>query len=212
MEPSPDDRDVAEALVCGIILEDVGGFDLTSYEPSIGDCTALGHFLMATVSTFPAHGVLHADIRSHNILLCLPERIVLIDFGNAILKGVDIPDEEWEEEIKEEDEMGALQYVFDKRRFRERSPFDSRPAVVFSEHQVTNNNVGRYSKEWAYRWYDEVPQTEDETEDEDNRERWRLKPEVAAWIDSRGDPPQCYTIPRPGSPASHIPKLHGLFE
>lgn len=84
-----------QANVYGLILEDVGGINLANYSPSMGDYSSLGNSLMAAVSTFPSHGVTHADIRSENILLSSPNRIVLIDFGHAILRGIGVTDEKW---------------------------------------------------------------------------------------------------------------------
>lgn len=205
MVPSPADRHVPGALIYGLILEDLKGFDLAEYEPSMGNYAALGHSLMAAVSTFPAHGVLHCDIRAQNILITSSKRIVLIDFGHATLRKAADSDEDWNGDFEYEEEMSSLQHVLNHRRLRARTPFDLRLHQVRSCHWANNHNVSLYPKEAVERWFDEVPQGGEKVA---NRERWRLKPEVAVWLDTRGPPPQCYFIPRPGSPESHTPTSH----
>lgn len=200
VEPLPADGYVPETFVHGIILEDVGGIDLTMYDQSsMGDYTALGHTLMAAVSTFPAYGVMHRDIRFHNILIASPTRIVIIDFGQATIRPADSSDEEWEDDVKFEEELGALQHFLDLRKVRARSPFDSRRAErSLQNHVVVNRNLSMFSDEWVRRWYDEVPPSDSAEDDglkEHDRERWCLKREVGRWLDSRPPPPDCYLLP-----------------
>lgn len=209
VEPSPIDRDFPEVYIHGIILEDVGGVDLSEYDPLMGDYTSLSHSLMAAVSTFPAHGVIHSDIRSHNIILSSDDRLVLIDFGNSVLRTDEATDEEWDEDTKFSEDITALQYLLHNRQIRPLSPLDTRRNVSLSFHHF--NNVGLRNKpvDWLNKYYDDVPQSladEGNCVDEVYRERWRLKPEVAAWIDSRPPAPHRYFLPRLGSPKSHIPK------
>src|ERR1700733_2916249 len=97
--PSPADSHISQAFVYGLLLEDVGGLDLTKFDPPMGDYVSLGHSLMAAVFTFPAYGVLHRDIRSPNILISPPSRISIIDFGHAKIR---TSDEEWKQEVQEE--------------------------------------------------------------------------------------------------------------
>jgi len=111
--------------VYGLLLEDVGGLDLTKVDPSMGDYVSLGHFLMAAVFTFPAYGVLHHDIRSPNILISPSSRISMIDFGHAKIRKAGVSDGEWKEEVQEEQEIAALRFLLNKRRVRDRSPFDT---------------------------------------------------------------------------------------
>jgi serine/threonine protein kinase len=60
----------------------------------IPQVSSLGHSLMAAVYSFSLHGVIHNDMRSGNILI-LPNRIVLIDFGQAILRSDIEDDKHW---------------------------------------------------------------------------------------------------------------------
>lgn len=210
VKPLPADGHIPETFVNGLILEDVGGIGLTLYDQSsMGDYTALGHTLMAADSTFPAYGVMHGDIRSHNILIASPTRIVIIDFGQATIRPADSSDEEWEDDVKFEGELGALQHFLDLRKVRAQSPFNSRRVERSPQnHAVVNQNLSLFSDKWVTHWYDEVPPSssaEDDGLKEHDREHWRLKREVGRWLDSRPPPPDCYLLPRPGSPEDHVP-------
>ncbi|KAF8512743.1 hypothetical protein BU17DRAFT_53861, partial [Hysterangium stoloniferum] len=93
---SPDitPQNVPEALVYGIIIEKIDATPLPSVDPSSHNFSSLGHSLMAAVYSFSSHGVIHHDVRSGNILIS-PMRIVLIDFGEAILRGDNEDDQQW---------------------------------------------------------------------------------------------------------------------
>lgn len=124
--PSSSDSQVPKSFVYGLILEDVGGVDLTEIDAPTNDYTSLGHLLMAAVYTFPAYGVLHSDIRSHNILLSPPHRIVIIDFGHATLRNQTVTEEEWKAKVEDTDEVEALRWILHHRHVRDHSPFDLR--------------------------------------------------------------------------------------
>ncbi|KAF8512748.1 hypothetical protein BU17DRAFT_95979 [Hysterangium stoloniferum] len=83
---SPDiiPRNVPKARVYGVIIEKIDATPVPSVDPSSHNFSSLGHSLMAAVYSFSSHGVIHNDMRSGNILIS-PMRIVLIDFGEAIL-------------------------------------------------------------------------------------------------------------------------------
>ena len=186
----------------GLLLEDVGGLDLTKFDPSMGDYVSLGHSLMAAVFTFPAYGVLHRDIRSPNILISPPSRISIIDFGHAKIR---TSDEEWKQEVQEEQEIAALRFLLNKRCVRDRSPFDTRYRGPQHRIRFFNNlfhaNVAKYPAEWRRRWYNEVPQTVGANQE--GISLWLLREEVAAWLDARPPPPQGFLTSRPGSPTCH---------
>lgn len=202
VNPSPADSGVPEASVYGLILEDVGGVDLSNVDVSSGDYTALGHCLMAAVHQFPAYGVLHADIRSANIVISSPTRIVVLDFGHAILRTADINDEDWEERVERREETVAIGFILQKRHIRDMSPLDNRGTELQS---CFNGCIGQYSNDWIERWYHDVHLTEpiDESIPIQERLHWRLRDEVAGWFDSRLPAPLHYLVPRPGSPESH---------
>lgn len=159
VEPSSGDHDFPKVALYGIILEDVGAVDLSKYDLSVGDYTALGYSLVAAVSTFLAHGVVHGDIRSHNIILSSDDRTVLIDFGNSTLRTAEATDKEWEEEIDFKGNISVLQYLLHNRQIRPLSPLDTRTNVALSFHHF--NNVGLRDKpaNWLKQYYDDVPRT-----------------------------------------------------
>jgi len=209
--PLPADNHIPQTFVFGLILEDIDGVDLPQFDPSAGDYghyASLGHSLVAAVYTFPEYGVLHCDIRSHNILIS-PTRISLIDFGEANVRKAETTDEEWKTEVREEEVVG-LRILLTHRRIRDRTPVDTRhrcPEEKIPWHTMVSNTVVRqYSPEWRKRWYNEVPQPSVKCR---NREvelsLWILKDDVATWLDSRPPPPQCFLTPRPGSPESPVP-------
>lgn len=95
-----------------------------------------------------------------------------------------------------------------KRGVRDRSPFDPRERAAASGHHVNNRNFNLFSDEWIRRWHDPVPQSQSiegiEVLDEHHREQWRLKRDVAAWVDSRPPVPQRYLLLRPDSLPSQL--------
>lgn len=197
------DSQIHEASVYGLILEVIDAVDLTEFDPLTGNYASLGHALMAAIYTFPSYGVLHRDIRSQNILIS-PARIVIIDFGQALLRKEGLSDDKWKKRIKYEDEVEALRLILNNRHIRDHSPFDSRQRVPETSCGGFNATVRQFSEEWKRRWYHKVPLAED------GRMKgleWTAKDNVIAWLDSRPPPPQCFLIPRPGSPDSHAPKL-----
>ena len=200
--PPPADSQVPEAFVYGLILEDVGGVDISEVDPSTGDYTCLGHSLMAAVHTFPTYGVLHRDIRSPNILISSPTRIVIIDFGHAAIRREDASDDEWNERIKTQDEVHALRLILHHRQIRAMTPVNSR---YWSPGYLSPNDLRKYSEEWKRRWYDEMPPIARATGPPWLEEAWRLKDDIGTWLNSRPPPPQCFLMPRPGTPESHVP-------
>lgn len=216
--PSPSDSHVPQSFVYGLILEDVGGVDLTEIDVSTNDYTSLGHSLMAAASTFPAYGVLHGDVRSHNILIApprvpaSPHRITIIDFGHATLRSKTMTEEKWQAKVDDADEVQGLRWILHIRHIRDRSPFDLRRrykigsyGALTSKQVVVNNsmlNDSSIAPSWRLRWYDPGPAGVDT---ENVVPHWILKYEVEAWLDSRPPPPQRFLLPRPGSPEFQAP-------
>ncbi|KAF8312111.1 hypothetical protein DL93DRAFT_2156867 [Clavulina sp. PMI_390] len=224
--------------IFGLLMEDVSGFNFQTYDASEVDggtrssVTALTHILMAAVSTFTTYGVVHRDIRRANIIVNLSGfRIILFDFGNALVREQGETDEEWEEAIEWTDDMGRLRHVlhnwwseesqaFDPRmRVRPETPMDIRQAIAVGDIAQANRVPLRYEDELRERWFSPVTEWSEPTVDvRDSKEatsvsldssperlQWRLRPDVEAWFDARpplGDP-QRYLAPRPGSPVEH---------
>lgn len=211
--PPPSDSEVSQAFVYGLILKDVDGVNLTEIEPSTGDYASLGHSLMASVALFPTYGVLHQDIREGNILIS-PTRIVILDFGNAVLKKPFMSDEQWRQRVEFESEVDTARFILNHGRIRNMTPIcsplvsaDGRPLPPF-RIIFFNDTVRQFSKEWARRWYHEAPQAEVEKGTKDHPIlEWIIKDDVRAWLKSLPPPPHRFLVPRPGSPESHVPKL-----
>ena len=63
---------------------------------------------MAAVYSFSLHSVIHNDMHSGNIFIS-PNQIVLINFGQAILKGdIEDDDKHWAKKVELEEEVEAL--------------------------------------------------------------------------------------------------------
>lgn len=160
---------------------------------------------MAAVQTLPSYGVIHADMRSDNILIT-PTRAVLIDFGQAIIRQTDMNDEAWEEQVVDEDEVEALRRILHRRGVRDRSPYIPTRESYGGFH--FNRNVERERESWRRRWYTEVSPIayaaagahSNEYEPENEPAKWEIKENVRTWLDSRPALPEGFMIPRPGSP------------
>lgn len=199
--------------------------NLTEIDTSTSDYTSLGHSLMAAVHTFPAYGVLHTDIRSHNILISpphlsgSPHRIVIIDFGHAKIRNQATTDEEWEAKVEDADEVEALRWILHLRHIRDHTPFDLRQPGELQPYEPPNRTHVEYNnfllcqssitQRWRLRWYDPGPGGGDGEilGHENPLPKWVLKDEVVEWLDSRQPPPQGLLLPRPGSPESHRPLI-----
>lgn len=68
---------------------------------------------------------MHRDVRSPNILIS-PSRIATIDFGEAILRKEGVSDDEWNAQVRTEDEVEAVRIILNNRHIRGRTPFDIR--------------------------------------------------------------------------------------
>jgi serine/threonine protein kinase len=199
-------RDIAETLVYGIIVENIDAAPLPSVDLSSHEFSSLGHSLMATVYSLSSHGVIHNDIRSGNILIS-PNQTVLIDFGQAILRGNTEEDEHWTERVREEEEVEGLRRILHHREIRDCTPYI--PTKGYRGFFHFNRNVSRQRESWRKRWYAQVGTIPENDEDKDGPEQpayWTLKKEVQAWLNSR---PESFKVPRPGSP-NYIEQTKGL--
>jgi serine/threonine protein kinase len=74
---------------------------------------ALARSVAGVIAQLGQRGVIHADVNPGNILLSPsdnPTRAVLIDFGAAIIRHDDTPDEIWDERVVMEDDIGGLKF------------------------------------------------------------------------------------------------------
>ena len=202
VSPPPDihPRDIAETLVYGIIIENIDAKPLPSVDPSSYNFSSLGNSLMAAVYSFSSHGVIHNDMRSDNILIS-PNRVVLIDFGQAILRGDTEDDEHWAERVGEEEEVEGLRRILHHREIRDCTPYV--PTKWYRGFFHFNHNVSLQRESWRKRWYDQVgimPENDDDKDKSEQPACWTLKKEVQAWLNSRPHPPESFAVPRPGSP------------
>jgi serine/threonine protein kinase len=190
---------VAETLVYGIIIENIDAAPLSSVDPSSHDFSSLGHSLMAAVYSFSLHGVINNDVRSGNILIS-PNRIVLIDFGQAILTGDIEDDEHWAEKQWKRKRMLRLSagyWIVAK--------YATALPTSFIRGFYFNDAVSKQRESWRKRWYDKVEPVPELFDDEDESKQpqaawWTLKKEVQTWLTSRPHPPESFKVPRPGSP------------
>jgi len=156
---------------------------------------------MAAVYSFSSYGVIHSDMRSDNILIS-PKRIVLIDFGQAILRGDNEDDGRWAERVDMEDEVEGLHRILHQREIRDCTPYI--PVKGFRGFFHFNHNVSLQRESWRKRWYDQigaVPENGDDDGESEQPPWWTLKPEVQAWLDARPHPPESFKVARPGSPS-----------
>ena len=189
-----------ETLVYGIIIENIDATPLPSVDPSSHNFSSLGHSLMIAVHSFSSYGVIHNDMRSDNILIS-PNRTVLIDFGQAILRDDTEDDEHWAEKVEEEEEVEALRRILHHREIRDCTPFI--PTKSYRGFFHFNYNVSLQRESWRKRWYDQVGSVPENGDDKDESEQpawWTLKKEVQVWLNSRPHPPECFKVPRTGSP------------
>lgn len=160
---------------------------------------------MTTVYLLPSYGVIHADMRSNNILIT-PTRAVLIDFGQAIIRQADMDDEAWAERVGDEDEVEALHRILHSREVRDRTPYSPARGPYGGFH--FNRNIERERESWRRRWYTEVspmtyaaagtPSSKHDRMDEPAK--WKMKESVRTWLDTRPALPGAFMILRPGSP------------
>ena len=157
---------------------------------------------MAVVHRFPSYGVIHADMRSDNILMT-PTRAVVIDFGQAIIRKTDMDDDTWTERVTDEDEVEALRRILHGRGVRDRTPYY--PPSGPGSGVRFNRNMEREGESWRKRWYNEMPlkahvSVSGQHERKNEPVKWELKGNVQTWLNSRPAPPEAFTIARPGSP------------
>ncbi|KAF8804123.1 hypothetical protein BYT27DRAFT_6709699 [Phlegmacium glaucopus] len=195
-------RNAAETLIYGIIIEKIDAMPLPSVDPSSYNFSSLGHSLMAAAYSFSSRGVIHNDVRSDNILIS-PKRIVLIDFGQAILRGDSEDAEQWAGQVDMEDEVEGLRRILHNRRIRDSSPYIPMKDDGYG-FSLFNHNMSLQRESWRNRWYDQVSTLPKNSDDDGKSEQppwWTLKKEVQEWLDSRPYPPESFKVPRLGSPS-----------
>ena len=198
--PDTPHQDVAGTLVYGIIIENIDAVLLPSVDPSTQDFLSLGHSLMAAVYSFLLHGVIHNNMHSGNILIS-PNQIVLIDFGQAVLRGDIEDDKHWAKKVELEEEVEALCWILHCHRICNCTPYI--PAKLYHGFYHFNHTVSIQQESWHKHWYDKVESVPEIFDSEDKYELpawWTLKKEVQAWLTSHPHPPKSFKVPRPGSP------------
>jgi serine/threonine protein kinase len=181
-----------------LALEYIPGESLSTINPSSVP-RSLACSLITDVCSFASHGIIHLDLRADNILFSSyqPSRVVVIDFGQSLLREHE-SDSEWESAVELEGNENLVKQLLHKAGIRD---LDPRLPEIFP------NPRGAKSWNWwaetqGQRWC--VP-TEDWTGPGgvrlDEPIRWKLRDEVASWLTAKQaglltgvDPP------RPGSP------------
>lgn len=215
IEPAEEDRNVPEANIYGLLLEDVGGVDLAQFDSTGHDFTASGHALLAAMCTVAPSGVLHHDIRSGNVIArpasassnSTLNQLILIDFGHAWLKGGDTgrsqTDEAFETEALSMGEVNHLAHILHRNSVRTRSPFDTRYSAGNGYHDAKNEKLWNFPEKDLQRWFDELPRELDDPQPDplkSTRDIWRTKPAVLQWLATRPDGIEGIYVRRPGSP------------
>jgi len=198
----PDDlvpHDVPEAQVDGLLLEYIDGQTLATcakwpVHPSFG---RLGRAMMALAASMPHAGVLHGDVRSANIMVT-PDfsRIVLIDFGHAVLREKGQSDEGWWECVMDEDQPGATACILHDRNIRVRTP--PRPTKGVSLEEDEYHTRQSMPRELMRRWFQPLSDRGGMPMFKDGVEIWlRARP----WRSERAYyDPALMEQPRPHSP------------
>ncbi|KAF8705661.1 hypothetical protein AX14_013827 [Amanita brunnescens Koide BX004] len=186
-----------------LALEYVPGESLTTINPSSVP-RSLARSLITTVCSFASHGIIHCDLRPDNILFSQQTpRVVVIDFGQSILRG-DKSDSEWESVVRAEGDENHVKLLLHKAGIRYLDPFF--PQIFPNPRGANHWNA--LVKMQGQRWC--VP-TEDWTGPDgvklDNPIKWKLRDDVASWLTAKQaglltgvDPP------RPGSP-DYVPVI-----
>ncbi|KAF8344721.1 hypothetical protein F5887DRAFT_1134365 [Amanita rubescens] len=181
-----------------LALEYIPGESLTTINPSSVP-RSLARSLITTVCAIPSRGVIHGDLRTDNILFSQqPSRVVVIDFGESILRKEDQSDSEWESVVKTEGDEIHVKQLLHKNGIRYFDPSFPKIFPIPQGADFWNTSVNTYGQRWC------VP-TEDWTGPGgirlDEPIRWKLRDDVASWLTAKEaglltgvDPP------RPGSP------------
>ena len=104
-----------------IALEYIPSESLSTINPSTVP-RSLARSLITTVRSFASHGIIHCDIRPDNILFSQePSRVVVIDFGQSILRE-DEPDSEWESAVTTEGNENLVKQLLHKAGTRYLDP------------------------------------------------------------------------------------------
>ena len=128
------------------------------------------------------HDVIHFDLRLANFIVSTaqsPLRVVIIDFSVSRIRDKNEGDEEWEEEVRSEDELNGMRLILHQQRFRDRTP--PTPTEGFAGYMHFNRVIERERPEWRSRHYEPVIREGGDLEIIDDRKGGRKEYHHAAW-------------------------------
>ena len=104
-------------------------------------------------------GVLHDDVRLANIILAQDDRVFVIDFALAILREENETNEEWNEQVDVDQEVGLIKLFLDQRQLRDRTPLE--PCSDEENGFTSFNGFVRGGREgWQRKYYEQISDSE----------------------------------------------------
>jgi len=102
------------------------------------------------------HNVIHFDLRLANFIVSItrPLRVAVIDFALSRIRDEDETDEEWQEEVRLEDELHGMRLILHRNRFRDRTP--QPPAEGFAGYMNFNRIIEKERPDWRSRHYEPI--------------------------------------------------------
>jgi len=105
--------------------------------------------------------------------------VVVIDFAVLRICDKDETDEEWEEEVRSQDELHGMQLILHRHRFRDRTP--PPPVEGFTGYMDFNRMIERERLDWRNRYYEPVVKEGGHLEMLDNWKGGRKEYHHAVW-------------------------------
>jgi hypothetical protein len=171
--------------VPGLLLEYIEGHTMDELEIGINiskdGAQQAGSRAFDIIHRLRDHNVTHFDLRLANFIVSIarPLRVVIIDFAMSRIRDKDETDEEWEEEVRMEDEIHGMRLILHRHRFRDRTP--PPPVEGFAGYFHFNRMIERERPDWRSRHYEPVVREGGHLEMIDDRKGGRKEYHHAAW-------------------------------
>jgi hypothetical protein len=146
--------------VPGLLLEYIDGHTMDKLEVGInisqGDAQQAGSQAFDIVHHLRDFNVIHFDVRLADFIVSIarPLRVVIIDFAMSRIRDQDETDEEWEEEVRMEDEIDGMRLIMHRHWFRDRTP--PPPIEGFAGYMHFNMMIERERPDWRSKHYEPV--------------------------------------------------------
>lgn len=183
-----------------LVFEYIPGESFSSTISPSSFSRSMARSLITTVRSFASHGVNHCDLNPDNILISSqqPSWVVVIDFGESLLRGDKVSDSGWGSTVESEGDEAYVNLQLDKAGIRDLDPrfFEIYPGPNGVKHW--NRYGEREGKRWCVPLEDWIGPNGVKL---DKPIRWKLRDDVTSWLAANkaglltgADPP------RPGSP------------